>query len=119
MRIAIATIAIALAIALAGCGAQTIEGSLGTVVDWAQELPTDARANVTVTGRMESWSSEGDFIMVWLFDGGDSAWCYFDGPDAALEERLGSGHGRVTISGELDSERTSDGSITVRNCTLA
>ena len=103
-------------LALAGC-AQTVEGSVDTVVAECQELPTDANANLVITGQVDGdpyQSDDTDMTIVRLVGGDSTAHCIFRDID---EDTLDDLRGRVTIEGKLD-DVLSDGLIYVDDCKL-
>ena len=115
LRIAAAVVAATL---LCGC-AQSVSGSVETVVDECQEFTTDASVKVTVTGRVEgdpSLSDDGTIASVMLADWSSDSfvYCTFDDPSDELLDDLS---GRVTVEGNLSSV-LSDSSVSINHCSL-
>lgn len=116
MKRGIVTAVMVATLALVGC-AQTVEGSVGTVVEECQEFPTDANVNVVVTGHVDGdpyQSDDTDITIVSLRDDGCTVSCIFRDVD---EETLDDLSGRVTIEGTLD-DVLSDDYIHLNNCKL-
>lgn len=116
MKKGFAAAALVAVLALAGC-AQTVEGSVETVVKECKEFPTDASVNLVITGRVDGdpyQSDDTDMTIVWLVDGDSKASCIFRDID---EDTLDDLHGRVTIEGKLD-DVISDSFIYVDDCKL-
>lgn len=118
MRKALANAVVVASLLLCGC-AQSVSGSIETVVDECQEFTTDANVKVTVTGRVDGdpyISDDGSRMSVTLADWGEGyvVHCTFDGTSEELVDDL---YGRVTIEGTL-SNVLSDSSISIRHCTL-
>lgn len=116
MRKGFELMALAAVLVLAGC-AQTVEGSVSTVVEECQEFPTDANVNVVVTGRVDGdpyQSDDTNMTIVSLYDDGYTVNCFFRDID---EDTLDDLWGRVTIEGTLD-DVLSDDYIYLDNCKL-
>ena len=118
MKKGIAAAALVAVLVLAGC-AQTVEGSIDTVVAECQEFPTDATVHVVVTGRVDgepNLNDDRESITARLSDGLDSGtvMCTFENSSQELIDDLS---GRVTIEGTLFSVY-SDDFISLTDCKL-
>lgn len=116
MRRGIVAAAMVATLALVGC-AESVEGSVDTVVAECQEFPTDADVNVVVTGHVDGdpyQSDDTNMTIVRLVGEDSTASCVFRDID---EDTLDELYGRVTIEGKLD-DVLSDDYIHVDNCKL-
>ena len=111
------------ALGLVGCSTSsgTIEGSVDTVVEKCQELPSDASNKVVVSGNV--WEYGPDMITSGLFSMSGSG----DDPEtvnmvycnlaADLEEPIEAGE-RVTVSGTLMGDMTDVHTVWLENCEI-
>lgn len=131
MRRAGVILAVATSLALAGCGAETIEGSVETVVDEAQELTTDAEVRVKVTGDTADYGDEygsylagrpqpGDTATVVLQSDDDGTYLVFCQFNEITEEEIGQidSSGRLTVSGTVNGEGISSDSVFMLDCEI-
>ena len=122
-KIAFAIAAAILAVSLCGC-AKSISGSVESCIEQAQELGVEGKATVTVTGKVDPIMSvkpdggEDSLALIVLCDSDNNmAWCYFRGMTESQFNEVDSG--RVTITGDIQSEYTSDDCIHVMDCKVA
>lgn len=110
-NVTLVALAVALSLGMVGC-AKTISGSVESVVSAAQEVSTDEKVNVEVTGEVAGPGSEspsGGWTLS-LNSGRDFVYCSFDSkPNLTIGQR-------VTISGQLSTGTISDNSVFLRNC---
>ena len=116
MKKGIAAAALVAVLALAGC-AQTVEGSVETVVKECKEFTTDTDVRVTVTGVVDGdpivFEDTGN-VTVELLDGDYLVGCMFESPS---EEDIDKMFGSVTIEGDL-MEMVSPTSMVIKNCSI-
>ena len=124
MKKIIASAAIlAISLCMFGC-TKTIAGSVSTVVEECQELSTDAKVKIEVSGGMSPFLNiskddmDGCMVMLSSDDDGSTKFvnAFFDELSEDDVRELNSG--RVTISGDLQADSTRDASITIDNCKL-
>lgn len=124
-------LAIAASLVLAGCGAKSIEGSVETVVDEAQELSTDAEVEAKVTGDTADYGDEygsylagrpqpGDSATVVLQSDDEGTYLVFCAFDSITEEEIDKidSSGRLTVSGTIDGEGVSSESVFLLDCEI-
>lgn len=91
-------LALVVALVVSGCGGKTIKGSVATVVDEAQELSTDEKAEFEVTGEVTMVSDARNDGTCALFIGDADVFvvAFFD--SASIDTAVGN---RVTVVGQL------------------
>ena len=119
IAVAVAGAALVASLGLFGCGGQTITGSVESVVEQCQELPTDAKVRIEVTGELMRGMnvSVGDTSVILSSHEGFSSMSVFASFDPLTDEQASDiNMGRVTIVGDLDAGYVQDSSIFIRNC---
>ena len=122
-KAAIIVLTLAMASCMFGC-TKTITGSINTVVEECQELSTDAKVKIEVSGSISPFLNvskddmDGCMVMLSSDDNGSAKFvnAFFDELSEDDVHELNSG--RVTIRGDLQADSTRDDSITIDNCSL-
>lgn len=116
------------AISLVGCesGTRSIEGSVETVIEECQDIPTDAEnVSVKVSGEpsMTTNNVGGSGISVVFLapdstDTSVSVICYFEDADEETMAQIADLSGRVTITGTLVPSSIEESTVSIEDCEI-